>query len=78
MRNALRKSPPARFVALCFIFVILLGNIWITYAVVGREPPQWVRISFPWLGFATLAGGVWLGIWAFRQKKIVDEFDQPE
>jgi hypothetical protein len=78
MRNELRKSPPARFVALCFIFVVLLGNIWITYAVVGRTPPEWVRASFPWLGLATLVGGIWLGGWALRQRNVVDESDRPE
>ena len=73
MRSALRRSPPARVVAVCFILIVILGNIWVTYAVVGREPPAWVQMSFPWVILSTLVAGLWLAAWSALQKKVEDE-----
>ena len=73
MRIEIRQSPPARVVALCFIFIVILGNIWVTYAIVGLEPPVWVQVAFPWVILATFLGGLWLAIWSAWQKKVKDE-----
>ena len=73
MRDKLRQSPPAKFVALCFIFIVILGNIWITYAVVGRQPPEWLHTVFPLLGLATIGGGIWLAAWAKFNMKVEDD-----
>lgn len=46
MDSHLRKSIWTRSVALGFVYLILIGNIWITYHITGSHVPLWMRVAF--------------------------------
>lgn len=46
MHQELRKSIWTRLVALGFIYLIVLGNVWFTYTVTGGEVPLTLRVAF--------------------------------
>ncbi len=37
-----RKSFLAKAAALGFIYLIVLGNIWLSFVVIAHQPPTWV------------------------------------
>jgi len=62
----LRRSPAARFVALAFIFMIVLGNIWFAHAMIGATAPSWVSPAFLIGGLIVIFGIAWFGLTALR------------
>ncbi len=46
MHPELRRSIWTRLVALGFIYLIVLGNIWVTYQVTGEHVPLSLRVAF--------------------------------
>tara|TARA_B100001094_G_C17878958_1_gene645912 strand:- start:317 stop:568 length:252 start_codon:yes stop_codon:yes gene_type:complete len=54
--NELRKSIWGRLSALAFIFLIIIGNIWFSYYIVGQEIPWWLIDSFYASAIVALVG----------------------
>jgi hypothetical protein len=54
MRPEVRKSIPTRIVALCFIVMIVLGNIWLAHALVGSSGPSWLMPAIEAVGALTV------------------------
>lgn len=46
MHPELRRSIWTRLVALGFIYLIVLGNVWVTYTVTGGYVPLSLRVAF--------------------------------
>lgn len=46
MDSQLRKSIWTRSVALGFVYLILIGNVWVTYLITGGHVPLWMRVAF--------------------------------
>lgn len=46
MPSKIRNLLPVRLIALCFIYLIILGNIWFGLTFTGNEAPQWIQIMF--------------------------------
>jgi hypothetical protein len=60
LNPVVRKSWPSRLSAVGFIMVILFGNLWLTFALLGQQVPNWARNGFA-LGLClTLVGAVLL------------------
>ena len=55
MDEQLRRSVWTKLSALGFIYLIILGNIWFAFMVVGAVLPDWLRNSF-YLGVLFVLG----------------------
>lgn len=55
-----RKTPFARAVAIGFILIILLGNVWLIYALMGRPAPVWTGLGFLFASGVIAISGVGL------------------
>lgn len=64
MDPILRKSWPARVAAVGFIVVILAGNAWLCFAMLGIPVPNAVSVSFAAGIAVSLAGGAGLAVLA--------------
>ena len=60
MHQTIRQSWPARLSAIGFIIVILAGNGWLVYALMGDPVPPVVSYAFAGGVFLALAGGLGL------------------
>jgi protein-S-isoprenylcysteine O-methyltransferase Ste14 len=67
MGRHLRHTPPARIVALSFVLLILLGNVWFVLAVIGWEIPSWFQVASRIGLCGALVGGFWLVVLAVRR-----------
>lgn len=41
-----RQSIFAKLTAIGFIVIVVLGNVWLTYALVAHDPPNWLMDAF--------------------------------
>lgn len=58
--SRLRLSFSARYVAVCFILLILQGNGIFVFYVLGQKPPVWLINLFQLSVLAVLVGGLFL------------------
>lgn len=70
MQESVRKSWPARLSALGFIFVIILGNVWLTYGLTNEPVPAWLGVAMAASIGVTLLGGAGLvGLLVWRRMR---------
>jgi CDP-diglyceride synthetase len=68
-----KKNPlMVRIVAVAYIVLILLGNIWLVYAVVGQEPPPWFQHLAAYGVLFVLLSVLGLGIASFLRREGLD------
>ncbi|MFW7378034.1 MAG: hypothetical protein ACOH5I_04440 [Oligoflexus sp.] len=64
MRAETRQSWLAKLLAITFILLVVLGNIWFVKFVTGQIAPHWMIYTFEALASLAIVLGVTLGIYA--------------
>lgn len=58
MNPEVRKSAATKISAIGFIILILSGNLWLVYAILGSQVPFWVSYGFTTGVAVTALGGI--------------------
>lgn len=64
MKLETRRSWMARALAMCFILLILLGNLWFLHFLTGKPAPMWMSRGFEAIASITILLSISLGIYA--------------
>ena len=59
------KNWPRKLIAICFIILVLVGNVWLHYTIFGGTLPVWVSIIVDTcIVGLVIGGGGWFWRWA--------------
>ncbi len=56
----MRSSISAKVTAIGFILIVLFGNLWLAYSLMGMEVPVWIQNGFMFGFLTAVIGGIGL------------------
>lgn len=79
MPEKIRRSWLTKLVAIGFIYIVILGNIWFTRGISGASTPDWMVLAFffgiVWiLCLGVAMGAQWLYLWHTDQLHVKDSY----
>jgi hypothetical protein len=72
MNPNLRAALPTRFTALGFIVVLLGGNFWVMYLILGQKVPNIIVEGFNLGVLMVIVGGISMLYWKFKNPEVFE------